>query len=215
MKQIVFILALLFSAGALSAQQHSFEFEAGTITLADLRQAFDEMSPYWPEVPDLIARAMVAAEDPNFHDRVSMSSPITSNLADALMFDQAPGLKTHAARFKMTLLLANALTHDEILNWYLQAIYTGQGCYGTAATAWAYFDVGHDALTAEKVAYVIALSRSPQGYHPQREQERALLSRNRVLEEMQKAGTFPKSQLAVLQALPLGVIDPLERCDLG
>lgn len=215
MKQIVFILTLLFSAGGLSAQQHSFEFEADTITLADLRQAYDEMSPYWPEVPDLIARALVAAEDPDFHDRVSMGSVITTNLADALMFDQAPALQTHTARRKMTLLLANALTHDEILNWYLQAIYTGQGCYGTAATAWAYLDVGQGELTAEKVAYVIALSRSPLGYHPQREQERALLSRNRVLEEMKKAGIFPEAELAGLQALPLAAIDPLERCDLG
>lgn len=215
MKQIVFILALLFSAGALSAQQHSFEFEADTITLADLRHAYDEMSPYWPEVPNLIARAMVAAEDPNFHDRVPMDSVITTNLADALMFDQAPALQTHAAGRKMTLLLANALTHDEILNWYLQAIYAEEGCYGTAAIVWAYFGVGQDELTAEKVAYVVVLSRSLLGYNPQGQHEQGLIWRNRVLEDMQKAGVFPDSKLAGLQALPLGVIDPLERCDLG
>src|SRR5689334_23791692 len=58
------------------------------------------------------------------------------------------------------------------------------GAYGIAAASLLYFDKSVDKLTVAEAAYLAALPKAPNNYHPFRQRERALERRNYVIERM-------------------------------
>lgn len=213
MKQLLGILIWLMSVGVLSAQEHTFEFDVETVSGEDIRVAYDHLSPGWPASPDQIRLAVVLAEDREFFNQFPIHSTMTTHLSRLLLVDQNPVFQGQTARLKMALFLTNVLSHDEILTWYLQAIYMGQGCYGVTNASLAYFGVSPDELSLEKVAYLAALPKAPLLFHPDGERDRVIARRNWILGEMQKSREMSDTELAQFQAMPLGVSDPLGRCD--
>ena len=73
---------------------------------------------------------------------------------------------------------------DKILELYLNEIYLGFSAYGVAAASLLYFDKSVHELTPAEAAYLAALPKAPNNYHPFRQRERAIERRNYVLDRM-------------------------------
>src|SRR5262249_24944858 len=63
-------------------------------------------------------------------------------------------------------------------------IYLGMGAYGVAAASLLYFDKSVHELSVAEAAYLAALPKAPNNYHPFRQRERALERRNYVIDRM-------------------------------
>ena len=66
---------------------------------------------------------------------------------------------------------------SDLIAYYLNKVYFGEGCYGIDAAAKAYFKKDISLLTLEETAELFAMLKSPSGYsiidHPDRNKERA------------------------------------------
>ena len=62
--------------------------------------------------------------------------------------------------------IERAYSKDKILELYLNEIYLGIGSYGVAAAAPTYFNKELNELTIEEAAYLAALPKAPNNYHP-------------------------------------------------
>jgi len=55
---------------------------------------------------------------------------------------------------------------EQIMEWYLNAIYLGQGCYGVASAANVYFGKDLSELTIAECASIIGITNNPSAYDP-------------------------------------------------
>ncbi len=78
---------------------------------------------------------------------------------------------------------------------------------GVAAAAQHYFNKSLDDLTIEEVAYLAALPKAPNNYHPTRKTERAITRRNWVIGRMADDGHISNEQAEMAKATNLDVID--------
>ena len=80
--------------------------------------------------------------------------------------------------------IERTFSKEKILELYLNEIYLGMGAYGVAAASLLYFDKSVHELSIAEAAYLAALPKAPNNYHPFRQRERALERRNYVLDRM-------------------------------
>ncbi|MEZ5907997.1 MAG: penicillin-binding protein 1A [Hyphomicrobiaceae bacterium] len=101
--------------------------------------------------------------------------------------------------------IERALQKETILELYLNEIYLGIGSYGVAAAALNYFSKELRDLTIEEAAYLAALPKAPNNYHPFKRTREATIRRNWVIDEMAQNGFITKAQAAAAKAKPLNV----------
>jgi penicillin-binding protein 1A len=80
--------------------------------------------------------------------------------------------------------IERTFSKERILELYLNEIYLGMGAYGVAAASLVYFDKSVHELTVAEAAYLAALPKGPNNYHPFRQRERAIERRNYVIDRM-------------------------------
>lgn len=90
--------------------------------------------------------------------------------------------------------IENAFSKDHILELYLNEIYLGNRSYGVAAAALNYFGKSLNELNIEEIAYLAALPKGPNNYHPKRKYEAAVGRRNWVLDRMSKKAIFRRKR---------------------
>ena len=103
--------------------------------------------------------------------------------------------------------IEDAFTKDQILELYLNEIYLGAGSYGVAAAALNYFDRSLNDLSLEEIAYLAALPKAPNNYHPVRKHEAAVARRNWVLSQMVANGAVSEAEAEAAMQAPLRTRD--------
>ncbi|MEE9589955.1 MAG: penicillin-binding transpeptidase domain-containing protein, partial [Hyphomicrobiaceae bacterium] len=88
---------------------------------------------------------------------------------------------------------------------YLNEIFLGIGAYGVAAASLSYFNKELKDLTIEEAAYLAALPKAPNNYHPFRKTDAALIRRNWIIGQMEENGYITSEQAEAVKAKPLGV----------
>ena len=164
-------------------------------------------------VPERLVHAFLSAEDKAFYDhpgvdwrslvgavvvnvqnkidgngRLIGASTITQQVAKNFLLTSD---RTFDRKLKEALLafrIEEALSKDHILELYLNEIYLGLNSYGIAAAALNYFGKSLNDLTLAEMAYLAALPKAPNNYHPHRYPERAVERRNLVLDRMLENG---------------------------
>ena len=180
-------------------------------------------------IPDLVKAAFLSAEDKNFYSHAGLdyygiarallqnvqslgtgqrpvgASTITQQVARnfLLTLDQTWDRKVTEAILAMR--IEQAYTKDKILELYLNEIFLGLGAYGIGAASLAYFDKSIHELTLPEVAYLAALPKGPNNYHPFRDTERAIERRNWVIDRMLENGYVSTEEAATAKEAPLGV----------
>ena len=99
--------------------------------------------------------------------------------------------------------MERAFTKKQILALYLNEIYLGQGSYGVAAAALRYFDKALDQLTLAEMAYLAALPKAPNNYHPVRNLRVATARRNWVLDEMVQNRFISEKEASAAKKVPI------------
>jgi penicillin-binding protein 1A len=137
--------------------------------------------------PEGIIRALVA----NFRNRGSRqqgASTITQQVAKNFLLDGTQSYERKIREALIALRIEASFTKDKILELYLNEIYLGLGNYGVAATALNYFGKSVHELTLAEIAYMAALPKGPNNYHPIEKRDAAITRRNYVVDRMVENG---------------------------
>jgi penicillin-binding protein 1A len=180
-------------------------------------------------IPKDLINAFLSAEDKNFFDHEGVDifgvlRATVSNVANYVNNRRLEGASTITQQVAKNFLLTNevsferkikeallarrietAYSKERILELYLNEIYLGLGSYGVAAAALNYFGKSLDELTLGEMAYLAALPKAPNNYHPFRERERAVARRNWVLSRMTENEWITPFEASVARAEPFNI----------
>lgn len=186
-------------------------------------------------IPTRLRLAFLAAEDKNFYDhsgldffgivraavqnvlnvinnrRLEGASTITQQVAKNFLLTSDVTFRRKIKEAILAVRLERTFTKPQLLELYLNEIYLGIGSYGVAAAALNYFDKSLGELNYAEAAYLAALPKGPNNYHPIRHKERGLGRRNWVLDRMFENGyieedvaNFAKAQDLKVSFRPFG-----------
>ena len=182
-------------------------------------------------IPDHVVQAFVSAEDQHFYShngvdprgivravidnvgnvlsgrRLVGASTITQQVARNFMLNNDVTFDRKMREALLALRIERAFTKDEILELYLNEIYLGRNSYGVAAAALNYFDRSLPELTLAQAAYLAALPKAPNNYHPVNRREAAITRRNYVINRMLEDGAITEAEAQAAIAEPLEVFD--------
>jgi penicillin-binding protein 1A len=180
-------------------------------------------------IPKLVINAFIAAEDKNFYEhggidfsgiaRATMlyvqqygsgrrpqgASTITQQVAKNFLLTNEVSFARKIKEALLSMKIERAFSKEKILELYLNEIYLGMGAYGVAAASLLYFDKSVHELSIAEVAYLAALPKAPNNYHPFRQRERALERRNYVIERMLEDRYITAQQAEKARKEPLKV----------
>ena len=181
------------------------------------------------EIPAPLIHAFLSAEDKAFYrhhgvDPVALFRATLTNVANYGSGRRLVGASTITQQVAKNFLLTNEVsferkireailairmerifTKDQLLALYLNEIYLGLGSYGVAAAALNYFDKALSQLTLSEMAYLAALPKAPNNYHPVRRYKAAVLRRNWVLGQMVENGYITRAEARLAEQEPLKV----------
>ncbi|HKG90442.1 MAG TPA: PBP1A family penicillin-binding protein [Gemmatimonadaceae bacterium] len=114
-------------------------------------------------------------------------------------------LRRKMMELRVSRLLEQSLTKDQILELYLNVIYLGNGMYGVEAASRDLFGKSVDKLTLPEAATLAALPKGPSRYTPRKDARRATQRRNLVLAVMAREGYLPRDRAAAAARQPMRV----------
>lgn len=163
----------------------------------------------YDKIPKDLINACVAIEDKRFYEHHGVDWLRTAS-ASANMFiggDSTYGastltqqlIKNATGRDEVTvrrklleifsaLDFENSHSKDEILTWYLNTIYLGEGCYGVQSASQVYFGKNVWELTTAECASLISITNNPSIYDPYINEEKNRERQVTVLYEMYDQG---------------------------
>ncbi len=106
----------------------------------------------------------------------------------------------------LALRIESTFSKDKILELYVNEIFLGLNSYGVAAAALNYFDKALYQLSLSESAYIAALPKGPNNYHPFRRPKQAIERRNWVLDRMAENGYITQAQADEAKQDPLNVV---------
>jgi len=180
-------------------------------------------------MPRRVINAFLSAEDKNFYshqgvDFIGVARAVIINVKNLGKKRRMVGASTITQQVAKNFLLTNevswerkvkeailafrierAFAKDRILELYLNEIYLGYGSYGVAAAALNYFDKPLDQLTIAEVAYLAALPKAPNNYHPVKRHDAAIIRRDWVVGRMLEDGHISAEDATAARAEPLTI----------
>jgi len=180
-------------------------------------------------IPKLLIQAFLSAEDKHFYEHGGLdyqgigravfnnlkhygrggpqqgASTITQQVAKNFLLTNEQRLGRKVKEAILAVRIEHAFTKDQILELYLNEIYLGIGSYGVAAAALNYFGKELEEINIEEAAYLAALPKGPNNYHPFKKTDAAVTRRNWILGQMELNGFITKQQAQKAQSQPLKV----------
>jgi penicillin-binding protein 1A len=187
-------------------------------------------------IPPLVIEAYLSAEDKNFYthggvDYLGMirggirsvlwtlrnpnaplqsGSTITQQVAKNFLFSSDQRIERKVREIVIARRMERAFTKDQILELYLNEIYLGNRAYGIAAAALNYFDKSLDELELHEAAYLAALPKGPNNYHPTRRTESPSAAATGCSRAWSPTAISVQDQAEQAMAMPLETVDRLE-----
>jgi penicillin-binding protein 1A len=176
------------------------------------------------EVPDIVVKAFLAAEDDRFFEhpgfdyqgitraalnylttgeRTQGGSTITQQLARAYFLTPERSFVRKAKELILAVQIEQTFTKSEILSLYLNKIFLGQRAYGVAAAAEVYFGKPLAELGPAEAATIAGIPKAPSQLNPVSNPARASQRRNYVLGRMRELDYIDEPQYAAALATPL------------
>ena len=169
-------------------------------------------------VPKVVINAFLSAEDRRFYEHGGLdfigigrallkaaenkakgsdkrdqgASTITQQVAKNFLLSNERSIERKIKEAILAVRIERAYPKDKILELYLNEIYFGIGSYGVAAASLNYFNKELKDLTVEEAAFLAALPKAPNNYHPIRNADKAIERRNWILGQMQENGQISK-----------------------
>ncbi len=175
--------------------------KTGTVDVEDIRF-------YEHNGVDMPGIARAAFHNMSGGSSIEGASTITQQLVrNTVLSEEATDItfERKAREAELALRLEKQYGKDEILNFYLNTINYGDGCYGIQAAAKNYFQVSAADLTLAQAATLVGIPQSPTSYNPKENPQACLDRRNLVLDRMYSAGDITQEQYDAARAEPLGL----------
>jgi penicillin-binding protein 1A len=165
------------------------------------------------QVPEVMRQAVLATEDRRFfhHWGVDLqgvlraiasnitagrirqgASTITQQLARSAFLSNSQTLERKIKEAVLAVRLERSFSKEEILEFYVNRIYFGEGTYGVEAASQRYFGKSCRDLTLPEAALLAGLPANPGAYSPVRHPEAAKRRRNSVLRRMEDTGVIDR-----------------------
>ncbi len=204
-------------ANILGAQQSLILYDGENGEILRLHDKEDRVSIPLSDVPDLVQKAFISAEDARFyeHPGVDVIRIVGAAWADIKAGGYVQGASTISQQLiKLSHLTADKTisrkleeavlacqmetrySKDEILEMYLNYVYFGGGYYGIEAAALGYFGVHAKDLSVAQGAMLAGILKSPSNYAPHLDFEASLARRDTVLSLMAEYGYLDDQGLA-------------------
>lgn len=126
-------------------------------------------------------------------------STITMQLARNIFLSQEKTWQRKVEEMYIATELENKYSKDQILEFYLNNIYFGNGYYGIQSAARGYFDRDVESLSLSQIAFLCAIPNNPTLYDPVTNKDNAVSRRDRILKNMLDDGKI--SQMDYAQAV--------------
>src|SRR6476660_7972036 len=179
-------------------------------------------------IPKLVIAAFLSAEDKRFFEhggldftgigravlnnlqnfgkrRPEGASTITQQVAKNFLLTSEQKFDRKLKEAILAIRIERAYTKDQILQLYLNEIYLGMGSYGVAAAGLNYFNKELSELSIEEAAYLAALPKAPNNYHPFRRAREATFRRDWIIDQMAEVGYITSAQSKEAKSKPLKV----------
>ncbi|MCP8885943.1 penicillin-binding protein 1A [Devosia ureilytica] len=182
-------------------------------------------------VPPLVVEAFLSAEDKDFYSHSGIAvdgviralrdnlvarmdgnnsiqgggSSITQQVAKNFLLTSEQTWDRKIQEAVLALRIESTFSKNKILELYLNEIFLGLNSYGVAAAALNYFDKALYQLTLPEAAYIAALPKGPNNYHPFRRAEAAIERRNWVIDRMVENGYVTYEEAESAKQAPLNV----------
>ncbi|HRK97675.1 MAG TPA: penicillin-binding protein 1A [Alphaproteobacteria bacterium] len=182
------------------------------------------------EIPDIVKQAFLSAEDQDFYkhkgvDPKAVARAIVTNLKNLGTGRRPVGASTITQQVAKNFLLTNevsyarkikeailaykmeqVLSKDRILELYMNQIFLGARSYGVAAASLHYFNKPLNELNVSEAAFLAALPKAPNNYHPVHKHEAAVARRNWVIDRMVIEGYVTEAQGELAKETSLVVV---------
>ena len=178
--------------------------------LAELSGSRDSYYIKSEQIPYIVKRAFVVSEDRNFYEHSGVDykgvmraivalvqnegevtqggSTITQQLARNIYLNHEVKLERKIKEIFIAWELEKRYSKEQILEFYINNIYFGNGLYGIEAAAQAYFNKSVTDLTISQMVFLCAIPSNPTLYNPTENIENTIKRRDRILKQMLEQG---------------------------
>ncbi len=195
---------------------------------ADERRLFVPIN----SVPKRLIQAYISAEDKTFYTHGGLdwrgiaaagiryvqvkltgkgqivgASTITQQVAKNFLLNNEQTIERKLREAIIVQRIEAAFSKDQILELYLNEIFLGLNSYGIAAASLNYFGKSLNELSLDEMAYLAALPKGPNNYHPFKHKDRAIERRNWVLLQMLENDYITQAEYDEATKKPL-VVNP-------
>lgn len=173
-----------------------------------LQQLYGEENRTWvdyEEIPKNLEYAAVAIEDKRFYEHGGVDwyrtvgaffnmflgmrdtfggSTITQQLVKNLTDEKDATVQRKVLEIFRAIELEKNYSKEKIMEWYLNYIYLGEGCYGVYSASYAYFDKHVSDLSLAECACLIGITNNPSQYDPYLNEEKNKERQELILQAM-------------------------------
>ncbi len=168
------------------------------------------------QVPEYIQQGYIAVEDKRFlsHHGIDYTalaragfsyiknlghitqggSTITQQVIKNMLLTQEQTFNRKLTEFFIAPELEDKYSKSQIMEFYVNSNYYGNGCYGIGGAAKYYFGKSPGRLTLAECAMLVGMSNNPSRYNPVINLEQATERRNQVLDIMLNAGDITEEE---------------------
>ena len=180
------------------------------------------------EIPPMLRDAFLIVEDRRFYSHHGIDwwtipgamvanirhgeaaqggSTITQQLARKTYFNDQKTIRRKLKEMVVALRIEMKYDKPQILEFYLNKVYFGEGLYGVEAASRGYFNKSAKELTLPEAATLAGLIKAPSRYAPTDFKSRAIGRRATVLARMVDAGFIDKTAADTAAKSPLEVVN--------
>ena len=205
-------LDLSLDGFALDQTSVIYYYDESTGDYQELQQLYGKENRIWAdyeEIPKNLIFACVAIEDKRFYEHHGVdwlrtlkasanmflggdstygASTITQQLIKNLTQEDEVTVRRKILEIFRALEFEKNYSKDTIMEWYLNRIYLGEGCYGVKSAAQVYFGKELSELTLAECASLIGITNNPSIYDPYLNPEKNKERQEIILDEMLKQG---------------------------
>lgn len=181
-------------------------------------------------IPSLVKDAIVSSEDNRFYYHIGVDpiailrafkhnvttdgdmhggSTITQQLVKNQMLSPERTMKRKIIEFIYSVKADFLLTKDEIITFYGNSVYFGEGAYGVEAAARAYFNKSAEDLSLSEVSLIVGILPAPSIYTPSENYNYAKTRQHYVLNRMVYRGFITEEDAIEAYNAPLHFAIPV------
>ena len=168
------------------------------------------------EIPQTVKDAFIVSEDRKFYEHSGVDykavgraileimknegevtqggSTITQQLARNIYLTHEVSVERKLKEMFIAWELEELYSKDEILEFYINNIYFGNGLYGIEAASEGYFNKKVSELSISQMVFLCAIPNNPTLYEPFENMENTLKRRDRILKQMYEQDVLTQSE---------------------